>query len=84
MRITRKYECPEVPTVMGNEIPGGTVFDGIIGACEGPFLRSYDRIIALENPTTTWVSGTNSPAVASYRPLDVELVIHGPAEGEGP
>jgi len=80
MRITRNFERPKTGYVSGNHIPRGTVFDGNIGGHSGPFLRSYDRIISLENPDYTWDLGG---PVVNYLPLDVELVVHGPSAEEG-
>jgi len=75
MKITRTRTVKSTPV---QEIHMGIVFDGEIGERYGPFLRNYQGIISLSNPGHTWLI-TDTLMVSNYQPLDVELVIHGPA-----
>ena len=88
MKVTRKDRRERTPSdVPAKDIPVGTVFDGGAGLCgNGPFLRTYDGIVSLDNPEMTWgpegiyfVTAPGLLVVKDYQPLDAELVIHGPA-----
>ena len=81
MKITRNESRGCLTAVQGYSIPIGTVFDGQIGSHCGPFLRTYDEIVNLEQPRHTWPTDEGrDPPVAGYLPLDVDLIVHGPAE----
>jgi len=85
MKVTRKDRRERTPSdVPAKDIPVGTVFDGGAGLCgNGPFLRTYDGIVSLDNPGMTWgPEGTEEGwelIVEDYQPLGAELMIHGPA-----
>jgi len=81
MKITRKPTNENSVEIRASGIPVGTVFDGLIGTLPGPFLRSHEGIVRLEHPRDTWgVNANYNPPVHYYLPLDVELIVHGPAE----
>ena len=81
MKITRKSMDENSTEIRASAILVGTVFDGLIGTLPGPFLRSHDGIVRLGHPGDTWGVNVNyNPPVHCYLPLDVELIIHGPAD----
>ena len=63
------------------DIPVGTVFDGSLSGYTGPFLRTYDSVVFLNDPKHTWHPTKIGweISIENYQPLNAELVIHGPA-----
>jgi len=86
MNITRKtVEESEPRGIPVQDIPIDTVFDGRVRGSlhdQGPLLRVYDGIVDLVNPGNIWIGIRDRCLdfqIINYRPLKVELVIHGPA-----
>jgi hypothetical protein len=59
-------------------IPVGTVFSGSIGQYDSKiFLRTYDKIVDLENPGLQWSADSVSfGTVENYRELRAELTVY--------
>ena len=75
MRVTRKDKEVVSRKIEAAFIPVGTVFDWGWVKGEGPFLRTYDSVVDLSNPSQTWGLAV---IVVGYQPLVVELVVHHP------
>ena len=66
---------PDSREISASSIPSGQVFSGRIGAYRDKwFLRTYDRVVSLANPTSTWGPDL-SFSVEDYRPVQAKLVI---------
>jgi len=86
MIVTRNDRQTSGDVLMGDEIPIDTVFDGTIQCNDYEALyRTKSGIISLCGGESVWVfrKGRHGPLVVDYRPLDAELVVHGPAKEEG-
>jgi hypothetical protein len=58
---------------MIKDIPMGQVFKGFIGGCASVFLKAYEVVINLRDPSCTW---TNSDTVVSdYQPVKATLTL---------
>jgi len=86
MIVTRNDRQTSGDVLMGDEIPIDTVFGGTIhGNGYEVLYRTKSGIVSLCDAEDAWIfrKGRHGPLVIDYRPLDVELVVHGPSAEEG-
>lgn len=64
------------PSVQGKNVTVGTYFFGNIGSVRGLFLRTYDGIVSLSDPSHTWIITNNAGfAVEGYQPVTVRIQV---------
>ena len=87
MKIKQVYDH----VIDGRDIPYGTVFEANHPSdptCRHVFLRTAMGVVSLTDPHDTWTPSLHGaydmPKFRDYLPLDVELIIHGPARGDSP
>ena len=82
MKIRHK-ENAETTDKLVKDIPVGTVFSGEI-LYTGVYLKTYDEIVDLRNPSNTWdfpfddgaSLQSEAPIIRNYKELNAEVVIH--------
>lgn len=68
--------------IIGNNVPIGTVFSGIINGTDGKpaiYLRTYNQVVNLARPSATW-SALEHCNIYDYVPVQVSLVIEGESQ----
>jgi len=78
MEIIRNKKCVARVDVSTDKIPIGTVFTGKIGGYDDEvFLRTYNKIVSLNDPGAQWEAdnGYNSPTVRGFKKVTAKLII---------
>ena len=65
---------PTPPKKIIRDIPEGTVFYGKFSKERGPFLRIYEGIVSLKDPSQTWLNCL-AWEIGDYTPVKATLTI---------